>query len=636
MSLYLKSFFKRRTFKKTMFVLFDFFAIVLSSYLAIMLRFDFDYQKIAKEFIETIVLYLPIGLAVSHLIFIFFKLYKSFWNLFGLSEGINIFISVTLSSLFQMAFIGFMRWPIPRSFFLLYTIILFFLMMLSRYSYRILKKIKRVSTNYAIKRTLLIGAGEAGNIILKEMKNSGNANRKVVGIIDDNIAKKGMLVQGIKIIGTQNDIIAKSRELWVDEIIIAIPSAKRENIKKIIDICKETGCELKILPGIYQLVNGEVSVNVLRNVEIEDLLARDKINISTEEIETEIKNKKVLVTGGGGSIGSELCRQIAQFNPEKLIIVDFYENNAYEIQNELMKRYPFLNLTVLIASVRNYNRIEDIFKEYKPDIVFHAAAHKHVPLMEESPTEAIKNNVIGTLNVVKASDKYSVKKFILISSDKAVNPTNIMGASKQMCEMIIQSYNKKSLTCYCSVRFGNVLGSNGSVVPLFKKQIETGGPVTVTHPDIVRYFMTIKEAVSLVLQSCVLAEGGELFVLDMGEPVNIAEMAKTLIKLSGLVPDKDIKIEYIGLRPGEKMYEELLFNEEKFIKTSNNLIFIGKPKEFDEDKFLEELESLRGILINEPKNIKKIIKKFVPSYIDSTQSVLIDFCQEEKKNGKII
>ena len=400
----------------------------------------------------------------------------------------------------------------------------------------------------------------------------------------------------------------------IDEIIVAMPSTNRKELAEVLNVCKETKCRLKRVPGYYQILNGDVHLSDLKDVEVQDLLGRDQIEVNLSEIMGYVKDKVVMVTGGGGSIGSELCRQIAASNPKQLIIVDIYENNAYDIQLELKDKYPHLNLETLIASVRNTDKVNRLFEQYHPDIVYHAAAHKHVPLMEDSPCEAVKNNVFGTLNVVRAADKYGTKRFILISTDKAVNPTNVMGATKRMCEMIVQSYNKKSNTEYVAVRFGNVLGSNGSVIPLFKKQIKAGGPVTVTHPDIIRYFMTIPEAVSLVLQAGAYAKGGEIFVLDMGEPVKIDDMARNLIKLSGYEPDIDIKIEYTGLRPGEKLFEELLMKEEGMQDTPNKLIHIGKPIELDEDKFFHQLEHLKEVAYQDSTDIRKNIKEIVDTY----------------------
>ena len=434
-------------------------------------------------------------------------------------------------------------------------------------------------------------------------------------MIDDNAAKHGKYIRGIKIMGGREDICRLAYELKIDEIIVAMPSVSQAEVKEVLNICQETNCKLKVLPGLYQMIKGEVSVSKLRKVEIEDLLGREPIKIQLDKIMEYVSDKVVLVTGGGGSIGSELCRQIAAHAPRRLIIVDIYENNAYEIQQELKYNYPKLDLVVLIASVRNTHRIESIFKTYQPDIVYHAAAHKHVPLMEDSPNEAIKNNVFGTYKTAKAADKYGTKRFVLISTDKAVNPTNIMGASKRICEMIIQTMNNCSKTDFVAVRFGNVLGSNGSVIPLFKKQIEQGGPVTVTHPDIIRYFMTIPEAVSLVLQAGALAKGGEIFVLDMGEPVKIVDLAKNLIRLSGFRPYEDIDIEFTGLRPGEKLYEELLMSEEGLQETENRLIHIGKPIEMDEKRFLKQLEELQKIANEDSAGIRKKVQEIVPTYV---------------------
>ena len=470
------------------------------------------------------------------------------------------------------------------------------------------------------KHIMIIGAGEAASAIIKEITTSQYLDGKIVCAIDDNTSKIGSYIQGVKIVGNRYDIKASVDKYTVTDIIIAIPSTTKKDLKPILDICKETNCSLKILPGMYQLINNQVSVSKLRNVEIEDLIGRDVIELDTESIMNYVSNKVVLVTGGGGSIGSELCRQIVKHNPKQLIIVDIYENNAYDIQQELLRKYPQLDLVVLIGSVRNTDRMEYIFKKYRPELLYHAAAHKHVPLMEVSPNEAIKNNVFGTLNMVKLSDKYGVRKFVQISTDKAVNPTNIMGASKRICEMIIQTYNNRSKTEFVAVRFGNVLGSNGSVIPLFKKQISQGGPVTVTHPDIIRYFMTIPEAVSLVLQAGALAEGGEIFVLDMGEPVRIAELANNLIRLSGYTPGRDITIEYTGLRPGEKLFEELLMDEEGLSDTANKMIHVGKPIPLDEDRFLCDLEELYREVMHESDHIRETVQQIVPTYVINNEN----------------
>ena len=461
---------------------------------------------------------------------------------------------------------------------------------------------------------MIVGAGQAASAILKEIMASEHLEKTVKCIIDDAPEKQGMFIHGVKVVGNRYAIPEAVVKYDIAEINIAMPSISRKDIKEIIDICKQTNCEIKILPGMYQFMNGEVSVRKLRSVEVEDLLGRDPIEVDLASIMGYVTNKVIMVTGGGGSIGSDLCRQIASYQPKQLIILDIYENNAYDIQQELLQKFPNINVVVLIASVRNTKRIDEIFKTYRPEIVYHAAAHKHVPLMEDSPNEAVKNNVFGTLKVVRAADQYGVSRFVLISSDKAVNPTNVMGATKRICEMIIQTYNNRSKTEFVAVRFGNVLGSNGSVIPLFKKQIRSGGPVTVTHPDIIRYFMTIPEAVSLVLQAGVYAKGGEIFVLDMGEPVKILDLAKNLIRLSGYVPDEDIMIEFTGLRPGEKLYEELLMDEEGMQETENQLIHIGKPIDFDEDLFLEQLKQLYQASTNEDMDIKQKVHEIIKTY----------------------
>ena len=461
---------------------------------------------------------------------------------------------------------------------------------------------------------MIIGAGEAGSMIIREIKTSYALSRRIMCVIDDNPSKKGKYIHGIKIVGDRKVIKKYVDKYKIDEIILAIPSASTKTTKEILRICNETTCKLKVLPGMYQLITEEVSVSKLREVSIEDLLGRDTIEIDLNSVLSHLEDKTVLVTGGGGSIGSELCRQIAAYKPRRLIIFDIYENNAYDIQQELRRKYPSLNLKVLIGSVRNTKRIEMVMERYRPDIIYHAAAHKHVPLMEDSPNEAIKNNVFGTYKTARAADKYGVKKFVLISTDKAVNPTNIMGASKRLCEMIVQTFSRYSKTEFVAVRFGNVLGSNGSVIPLFKKQMEEGGPVTVTHPDIIRYFMTIPEAVSLVLQAGAYAKGGEIFVLDMGEPVKIADLAKNLIRLSGYTLGVDMDIKYTGLRPGEKLYEEILVDEEGLQKTENELIYIGKPLEFNEVHFLSELKKLERAAVEEQFDVKEIVSEIVKTY----------------------
>ncbi|MBO5380426.1 MAG: polysaccharide biosynthesis protein [Clostridia bacterium] len=467
---------------------------------------------------------------------------------------------------------------------------------------------------------LIVGAGSAGTMILREIQSSDKINYRAVGFLDDAPAKLGSTILGVRVLGTTDDVEEIVRKHEVKLIIIAIPGASAKVLKDISAKCVNAKCEVKTLPGLYQLVDGQVSVSKLRNVDVNDLLGRDPVHTNLDEVAGYIENKVVLVTGGGGSIGSELCRQIANYNPKQLIILDIYENNAYDIEQELKRKMPNLNLLTLIASVRDSKKMDNVFSTYRPNIVFHAAAHKHVPLMETSPNEAVKNNVIGTYKVVRAADKYGVEKFVQISTDKAVNPTNIMGATKRICEMIIQAYAKRSKTCFVAVRFGNVLGSNGSVIPLFKKQIAEGGPITLTHPDIIRYFMTIPEAVSLVLQAGASANGGEIFVLDMGEQVKIYDLAVNLIKLSGYEPFKDIDIKITGLRPGEKLYEERLMAEEGLTKTANDKISIGKPLDIDEDKLFATLDKLYSEAYKETDKMKELVKELVPTYqIDKRQ-----------------
>ncbi len=596
----------------------DILSIFIASFFSLFIRFDFSLATIPTVYLEKALILVPINLVITLLLYFFLKLYKSVWRYASAIELINIGIAVFLSAGMQMLFSTVLKLGLPRSYSFLYGFTLFCFSTGIRFSYRIVRilNIKMRSNGLDSRKVkcMLIGAGSAGNSIIKEIENSSFISIQVCCVIDDNVGCQGKLLRGIPIIGGRDKIKEAVIEYGIEKIIIAIPTASPSQLKPIINICKDTGCKLQITPGIYQLVNGEVSVSRLREVEIEDLLGRDPIHVNIEEIIGYVKNKTVMVTGGGGSIGSELVRQLAEHKPKRLIIIDIYENSSYEIQQELLGKYPHLDLVVLIASVRNTDRMESIFAEYRPEIVYHAAAHKHVPLMENSPNEAIKNNVFGTYKTAFAASKYGVEKFVFISTDKAVNPTNIMGASKRICEMIIQMMNKESKTEFVAVRFGNVLGSNGSVIPLFKKQIAYGGPVTVTHPDIIRYFMTIPEAVSLVLQAGAYAKGGEIFVLDMGEPIKIVDLAKNLIRLSGYREGEDIKIVYTGLRPGEKMYEELLMNEEGLERTENARIFIGKPIEYDETIFMEQLEKLRIEAGSDSKEIRKYVQRIVKTY----------------------
>lgn len=560
--------------------------------------------------------YIIINVVTTLVIFLVLNLYNRVWSYASLHEAALVVGASILSTAFQAFGMSFLYLPIPRSFHIFYFFFLTMTTLATRFSYRILHGLKRGMERSGKRpvNTMVIGAGEAGNIIITEMKTSRHLNRNVVCVIDDNPSKKGKYIRGVRIVGDRTQIIECAKKYNVDEIIVAMPSANAKDTRDILRICNETECKLKVLPGVYQLINEEVSVSKLREVSIEDLLGRDTVKIDIDSIAGYVRNKVVLVTGGGGSIGSELCRQVAAHSPRMLIIFDIYENNAYDIQQELKKKYPALKLEVLIGSVRNTSRIESVMELYRPDVVYHAAAHKHVPLMEDSPNEAIKNNVFGTYKTARAADKYGVKKFVLISTDKAVNPTNIMGASKRLCEMIIQTFSRYSNTEFVAVRFGNVLGSNGSVIPLFKKQMAEGGPVTVTHPDIIRYFMTIPEAVSLVMEAGALARGGEIFVLDMGEPVKIADLAKNLIRLSGYTLGVDMDIVYTGLRPGEKLYEEILTKEEGLQKTANNLIYIGKPLEFNEVHFLSQLKTLEEAASNESRDVKEIVSSIVPTY----------------------
>ena len=589
--------------------------VCLASFLGLFIRFDMNIGRIPAEYARAVFTYLPFYVAATILVFFLLRMYATMWSVAGIREAGHIVGACGLASLIQMAGMLMLEMKVPRSYFVLSFMALSAEEGLVRLSYRILTTIhlpgKQLKDG---RRVLIAGAGTSGAVILKEMQTSPYAEGYVVCFVDDDKNKVGKILNGVPIAGKREDIPGLVEKYKVDEIYIAMPSAPAKDRKEIIEICRETGCRVKILPGIYQLLNGEVSVGKLREVEIEDLLGREPVRVNMDEILDYVRGKVVLVTGGGGSIGSELCRQIAGHQPKQLIVFDVYENNAYDLQQELKEKFPGLNLVVLIGSVRNTHRVESVFEKYRPEIVYHAAAHKHVPLMEDSPNEAIKNNVFGTYKTAKAADKYGTKRFVLISTDKAVNPTNIMGASKRMCEMVVQMMNAKSKTDFVAVRFGNVLGSNGSVIPLFKKQIEQGGPVTVTHPEIIRYFMTIPEAVSLVLQAGAYAKGGEIFVLDMGEPVKILDLAKNLIRLSGYEPDEDIPITFTGLRPGEKLYEELLMDEEGLQDTPNKLIHIGKPIAFDMEEFSEQMDRLYEVANLDSEAIRGEVKRIVPTY----------------------
>ena len=605
-------------YRRTALIVYDIISVIAASYLAILIRYDFDVSTVPAAFLLPIRHFLPIGLVIALFVFYLFRLYHSLWAFAGETELQNLVMACLVTSAVNGAGINLFRMEgkaVPDSYYFLYFFFLLTFLFASRFSYRFFRSRKHKLQNRKNSiSVMIIGAGEAGNTIIKEIVSSNFSTMVIRCIIDDDKNKWGRFIQGIKVVGGRDKIIESADLYDIDEIFLAIPSASPAQIKDILEICKETNCKLRSLPGLYQLVNGEVNVSKLRDVEVEDLLGREPIRVDIDSILGYVQNKVVLVTGGGGSIGSELCRQIAGHKPAQLIVFDIYENNAYDLQQELKEKYPELNLVVLIGSVRNTSRINYVFETYHPDIVYHAAAHKHVPLMEDSPNEAVKNNVFGTWKTAMAATQNHTKKFVMISTDKAVNPTNIMGASKRICEMIVQTFNRHYETEFVAVRFGNVLGSNGSVIPLFKKQIAAGGPVTVTHPDIIRYFMTIPEAVSLVLQAGAYAKGGEIFVLDMGEPVKILDLAKNLIRLSGYRVGEDIKIVFTGLRPGEKLYEELLMKEEGLQDTDNKLIHIGRPIELDERLFFQQLKQLEEASKEENKDIRPLIHEVVPTY----------------------
>ncbi len=635
--------------------IYDVFAVTIAYFVALWLRFDLKFTAIQGAYFKVWIIGAPIYAILCLIVFRYFKMYRSMWRFASYTELersiyaniVTVVIQVVLMALvFHFVFPGLALKRMPLSYYFMGAVFQFILTTGIRFSYRFVLLIRNKHTKEDPTRAMVIGAGAAATIVIRELKQKNFINEKVVAIIDDNPNKWNREIDGIPIIGGRKMIPEAVRDLDITKIYMAIPSLPAAERKAIIDICKDTGCELMTLPGLYQLMLGNVTVSSLRKVEVEDLLGRDPVKMNSRETRNFLKDKTVLVTGGGGSIGSELCRQLASFEEiKKLIIFDIYENNAHAIKLELNDKYPDLDLEVLIGSVRNSRRLKQVFSEYRPDIVFHAAAHKHVPLMEDSPCEAIKNNAIGTYYTAYAAMLFGCERFVLISTDKAVNPVNVMGASKRICEMIVQtfarkiaegrthdlpnlqghvSYGKsrfdemalpyKPKTEFVAVRFGNVLGSNGSVIPRFREQIAAGGPVTVTHPDIIRYFMTIPEAASLVLQAATIGGAGNIFVLDMGTPVKIDDLARNMIKLSGLKPDVDIKVEYTGLRPGEKLYEERLMDEEGMRKTENELINIGRPIEFNEDKFLEQLEDLMIAAYQERDDIRDLIEEVVPTY----------------------
>lgn len=628
---------------------YDAIAIILAFFLALWFRFDCRYSMIPKEYLGRYVKFIGIYVIFSLLVFWCMHLYNSIWRFASYNELIRMVFATGISFVFHCAGMRIFFGRMPISYYFFGILVQFGMTLAVRFAYRfvLLERDKRRTTEELAKakKVLLIGGGKAGRIILRDIKTAKELKDIVCCIIDDNPNKWGRYIEGVQIVGGRDDIMSCVERYKIDKIVLAIPSATAQEKRDILNICKETGCELKNLPGVYQFLTGEVKVSALRDVAVEELLGRDPIKVNMEEIHEFINRKTVMVTGGGGSIGSGLCRQIASYNPKQLIVFDIYENNAYDIQQELKKKYPKLDLVVLVGSIRDSRRINAVFETYKPDVVYHAAAHKHVPLMEDSPCESIKNNAIGTYKTAYAAMMNGCQRFVLISTDKAVNPTNIMGASKRLCEMIIQSFDRMIKegtpeklpilyahaddedgamikqkfpadikTEFVAVRFGNVLGSNGSVIPLFKKQIEAGGPVTVTNPDIIRYFMTIPEAVSLVLQAGTYAHGGEIFVLDMGSPVKIDTLARNLIKLSGMKPDIDIKVEYTGLRPGEKLYEEKLMAEEGLKKTRNELIHIGCPIPFEVETFLKELQTLMDMAYTNAEDIREKVAEVVTTY----------------------
>lgn len=628
-------------------VIYDAITIAASYFLALLLRFDFHYSTIPAEYLSPYKKLILLYVAICIAIYAWMRLYKSIWRFASYDELLRVIKATILTALIHIAFSLYARMPV--SYYMMGITLQFVCTIGIRFAYRfvLLLRSNKRDRHRKAERVMVIGAGKSGSMVIRELTTTAHLQDRPCCIIDDNPNKWGRYIDGVPVYGGRDRILEAAEKFDIDKIYFAIPTASAAVRRDLLNICKETGCELKSLPGIYQLANGEVSLAKMRDVQIEDLLGREPIKVNLDEICEYIEDKVVLVTGGGGSIGSELCRQIAAHRPKQLVIFDIYENNAYEIQQELLKKYPELNLVTLIGSVRDNRRIFHVFEMYNPDITFHAAAHKHVPLMEASPCEAIKNNTIGTYNTAFAAMMHNCNKFVLISTDKAVNPTNCMGATKRSCEMIVQALDylvkngraaeapqlfwnpslkdwantpeklaklSQSKTEFVAVRFGNVLGSNGSVIPLFKKQILAGGPVTVTHPDIIRYFMTIPEAVSLVLQAGTYAKGGEIFVLDMGDPVKIDTLARNLIRLSGMKPDEDIKIEYTGLRPGEKLFEEKLMAEEGLEKTDNELIHIGKPIPFDVDEFLDRLEPLMDAAYKNKPFIKEMLGDIVTTY----------------------
>ncbi len=665
------SYISRHTWLVTLLLVgYDFVTVAFSYFLALWFRFDGEYSKIPHDYFINYIGFIPIYAVIAVVVFWFFKLYKSIWRYASVVELVRVINATAVTGILHTVLITVIFGRMPLTYYFLGLMIQFIFTLGIRFVYRfwIVFSKKRRKASRPASRVMIIGAGEAGRIIIRELLRSGDVDDIPICIIDDDKSKWNRSIEGVPVVGGRDEILTAVEKYKIEKIYFSIPTASKKTKRDILNICSESGCQLKSLPGIYQLANGEAKLSKMQEVAIEDLLGRDQIQVNMDEIYNFISGKVVLVSGGGGSIGSQIAASVAKHSPRQLIIFDVYENNAYEIQQQLLREDPTLNLVVLIGSVRDSRRVNDVFNKYRPDIVYHAAAHKHVPLMEVSPCEAVKNNVIGTYKMAYAAMMYGTQRFVLISTDKAVNPTNIMGATKRLCELVVQSFDKKikanrecdipvlhvheededgsmyplspngevrhsedgkelftlpgqdglghrrAQTQFVAVRFGNVLGSNGSVIPLFKKQIADGGPVTVTHPDIIRYFMTIPEAANLVLQAGTYAKGGEIFVLDMGEPVKIVDLAKNLIRLSGFEPDVDIKIEYTGLRPGEKLYEEKLMSEEGLTKTPNDLIHIGKPIAFDEDEFLSKMEDLMLVSYENSEAIRLMVKEMVNTY----------------------
>ena len=616
---------ERSKWTRLLMPVFDIIVLNLAAFAALWVRFEFDFSAMAETgFLVNILCFAPFYTVLSMVLFVCLRLYSSLWEFANPEETLRIvgagilavFLQTVLMYVFDVRVLygiaGAENWihiglKVPRSYPAMNALFLAAVMAVSRVLYSWFVKGERSRHAKGGRRTMIIGAGQAGAMAVRDLNGSAHSHNKVVCFIDDDEGKKGKYLQGVKIVGGRKNIVDAVRKYGIEEILLAMPTASNAVKNEILNICKKTKCRLKIIPGIYQLANGDVNIERIRNVQIEDLLGRESVTVDRTGIGAALKDQVVLVTGGGGSIGSELCRQIAAYSPKLLIVFDIYENSAYDLQQELKEKFPEQAAAVLIGSVRDEARVNSLFETYRPDFVFHAAAHKHVPLMEQSPGEAVKNNIFGTWNVAAAADRYGTKRMLLISTDKAVNPTNVMGASKRVCEMIVQLMARRSKTEYVAVRFGNVLGSNGSVIPLFRRQIENGGPVKVTHKDIIRYFMTIPEAVSLILQACVYAKGGEIFVLDMGKPVRIDDLARNMIRLSGFEPDVDIRVEYTGLRPGEKLYEELLLAEEDMGKTENDLIYVARPLTFDGERFEAQLAALRQAECRDAAEVKTLL-----------------------------